>query len=59
MKPNKTSQTYLKLRHSRNKPEKISAKQGVDLYSRANIKTFTTEWSTNGALLPIDTQNLP
>ena len=38
------------------KPEKISTKQGIDLYSKAKIQTFTKEWST--VLLTINTHHL-
>ena len=30
------------------KPEKISTKLGVNLYDRAKIQIFPTEWSTRG-----------
>ena len=32
------------------KPEKFSTKQVVDLYDRAKIQTFPSNWSTSGAI---------
>ena len=34
--------------------KKISTKQEIDLYNRAKIQTFMTEWSTTGQLLMIN-----